>query len=1321
MIFFIIFFNLYGYSEKKLNLNIILFPGIERLETLHIRLTGKGRYELFCSPINKPDIVIKYSSEDVRFKPLDSNTRIFEGSIPNTGEKEITLILSFFAPFTLSPKEYSFDILLWTKGDVKIEKICDIKNHLNGESNPKITLNYFIKDRLKSGEKIKVKGTISITEANLTKGTIKLLLPKEISYQENSFCFNDITLQPTKMKDNLLLFNIGDIQPGIYNFEYVILLKPWVESKIIFISMGMSGWIGEEYVESPDIVRWIYLESDIFYENGIVLGRVYDKNKKGIKGAILFLEDGTRSITDNDGRYSFQWVKPGRHIVSFKNYKRIIDLPPGGIYLLDFETEESRIGPKNEIVFLSLGEATVSGIKKSGTFEKLPIDGKLTMYFIGEIRGDILIEALVNTDGREISELPYLIRPEEKYKVFADYSHTFFGNEGKFYVMIKKNGDYLNAGFVSFGEDILGFEKEMLGTTAKKDLGPINFIAQAGIPKYLYQQEEFLVSSNNVFQLKEFPVIINSERVYLETRDILDLKTVLSSKLLIRDKDYFFDYQTGRLFLAQYIFEEITMNPRFVVVKYQSIGNYKNIKDINWRLQQSITLPNFFLGLGFNRFGSQSEPYHILEISENNIFKNIKFSFLYARRIENVENPDRYKIDFSLSVFGSQINATRSYIGKGLQMSYPDCVPVNSEENSVFSNIDLHFMNLYFAPGIKTFKEEKDGNIRNGISKEIEFGWRNIGYNQKAFIKLANTRTDGNEYWHFQCGYTQPGFYFSPFFRFSNTQKFAGGVLEFGNPKKIKLIAEEEYGIDLYSRNSISVEKSALNGRFTFIPKITYEKRMIDENDYISSLLDLNLVLEPISLNTNFDYRRYLKIKKDMYFASYRVILWPFNDISFFFQSNILNKELRLSEIGFAYRPLWFNSVALLGMCKYSENHFLGAIDLGIIPFKNLNITIGNGFSRDLRYHQAKLDIKFIGGFGLGFDAGLMNKERLIGGNIYYEFSPLRLTIGYNYINREEVTPGFYFRIITNPMFHWSLGLEENALELLDKFIIEIPPVIPIGEKFKMKVTALDKEGKIFTDFIGTVEMRTKSSVFYLRFKPENKGEKTFQLLFSDTTELGPNYVLIRDKKGRTFYAFFYLRRLNEIVTYPEPSTYLPTPISEVHFSHFKIDVPREAIAGEPFMIEIIAIDNRGEVFESFTNGIEILTSNHEKVSPDKLYFAPKDKGRLKASLIYPGVETIRLIIRPINEPLKVSISEPIVFTKKGAPPPKPKPEERKTEVKKPSPEEIQNLFKEGLKYFAEGNYEAAEKIWKKILSVDPTNEKAKKYLKDTQLRLKKK
>ena len=73
---------------------------------------------------------------------------------------------------------------------------------------------------------------------------------------------------------------------------------------------------------SNEVDAPVRIEQDLMTERFVVTGRVTEggcimdpKKAKGIAGVRVMLEDGTYTVTDLDGRYHFEGVRPGKHVV----------------------------------------------------------------------------------------------------------------------------------------------------------------------------------------------------------------------------------------------------------------------------------------------------------------------------------------------------------------------------------------------------------------------------------------------------------------------------------------------------------------------------------------------------------------------------------------------------------------------------------------------------------------------------------------------------------------------------------------------------------------------------------------------------------------------------------------------------------------------------------------------------------------------------------------------------------------------------------------------------------------------------------------------
>jgi uncharacterized repeat protein (TIGR01451 family) len=124
---------------------------------------------------------------------------------------------------------------------------------------------------------------------------------------------------------------------------------------------AVASAVAEERVE---------VQAGVFTDRGVIIGKVFfdpntnahqDPGESGVKGVELMLEDGTRIITGDDGKYSIPEVAPGRHVIkvrahtlpamstlhagyndfAFDPSSRFVDVTPGGIARADFYLDQA--------------------------------------------------------------------------------------------------------------------------------------------------------------------------------------------------------------------------------------------------------------------------------------------------------------------------------------------------------------------------------------------------------------------------------------------------------------------------------------------------------------------------------------------------------------------------------------------------------------------------------------------------------------------------------------------------------------------------------------------------------------------------------------------------------------------------------------------------------------------------------------------------------------------------------------------------------------------------------------------------------------------
>lgn len=80
---------------------------------------------------------------------------------------------------------------------------------------------------------------------------------------------------------------------------------------------------------SAEVAERVEVRRGVFSTHGLIIGKVFyddnrnryqDEGEKGVKGIELMMEDGTRIITGDDGKYSVPDVLPGEHVIRVRTH-----------------------------------------------------------------------------------------------------------------------------------------------------------------------------------------------------------------------------------------------------------------------------------------------------------------------------------------------------------------------------------------------------------------------------------------------------------------------------------------------------------------------------------------------------------------------------------------------------------------------------------------------------------------------------------------------------------------------------------------------------------------------------------------------------------------------------------------------------------------------------------------------------------------------------------------------------------------------------------------------------------------------------------------
>lgn len=242
--------------------------------------------------------------------------------------------------------------------------------HIDIPVDPKVTSVWIKKNASKETAAV---GDFIQYSLNIENTTTRLLdtlsvidiLPFGLSYQKGSARQNNTRIDdPVFSRDGLTLgFPVTELSPiAQVTITYIVEVGAGTKTGKTTNTAFVTNNTG---VLSNTATAEVTIDEDFFMSRSTIMGRVIADNIKdlsfnnnGIEGAKIYLEDGTYVVTDKNGMYHFEGVKPGTHVLQLdtdslpkkyqailkKNntrfageaFSRFIDIQPGSLWKADF-------------------------------------------------------------------------------------------------------------------------------------------------------------------------------------------------------------------------------------------------------------------------------------------------------------------------------------------------------------------------------------------------------------------------------------------------------------------------------------------------------------------------------------------------------------------------------------------------------------------------------------------------------------------------------------------------------------------------------------------------------------------------------------------------------------------------------------------------------------------------------------------------------------------------------------------------------------------------------------------------------------------------
>ena len=265
--------------------------------------------------------------------------------------------------------------------------------------------------------------------------------------------------------------------------------------------------------------------------------------------------------------------------------------------ILPLENREVIIRPwlqpaQRDWILVGLAEGTVANNTVSGNMEQLAAanieegtvsDGRVAFFAKGSIKGEWLLTLAYDSDkdtNEERQQLFQLIDPDTYFTVYGDKTTQDYdaASSEKLYVRLERGqfyalfGDY-NTGIsvtelTRYNRSLTGLKSEL-----KTERYELNLFASETDQNFV-KDEIRGDGTSGLYRLRYPELVINSEKVIIETRDRFRSEVILSSQPMTRHIDYSIDYDAGTIFFkAPVPNRDANFNPIYIVVDYETTAN----------------------------------------------------------------------------------------------------------------------------------------------------------------------------------------------------------------------------------------------------------------------------------------------------------------------------------------------------------------------------------------------------------------------------------------------------------------------------------------------------------------------------------------------------------------------------------------------------------------------------------------------------------------------------------------------------------------------------------------------------------------------------
>ena len=306
----------------------------------------------------------------------------------------------------------------------------------------------------------------------------------------------------------------------------------------------------------------------------------------------------------------------------------LIELEPtaaAGRLLIDLKLEgeseriETWLSPEvRDWIMVGLMEGTVGYKSMSGNMQQFEADehddgfyadGRAAFFAKGRVKGEYLLTMSFDSDrGRFLSDnrVHQMIDPDTYYTIYGDASRQIHeaSTSEKLYLKIEKEKFYAMFGDMDTDlseTELSQYNRRLTGIKAEAKIGGFKLKGFAAEDDSRFVKQEMQGDgTSGLYRLTASDLVINSERIRIETRDRFRSEIIIETRELTRHIDYSIDYQEGTLFFREPIpSRDTSFNPVIIVADYEveagvdgdiSVGGRVSRQVIDDRAEVGVTV-----------------------------------------------------------------------------------------------------------------------------------------------------------------------------------------------------------------------------------------------------------------------------------------------------------------------------------------------------------------------------------------------------------------------------------------------------------------------------------------------------------------------------------------------------------------------------------------------------------------------------------------------------------------------------------------------------------------------------------------------------------